>query len=138
MKVTTRRRNVAWRWNLALAATAVVLFWTVAGSGAYLNAPAFKSDEQMIPMRDGVKLHTLIVSPEGLQGRLPILLLRTPYGIDGRASTLGSTFKELADDGYIFVFQDLRGKFKSEGAFVMTRPPRSGRPQVHRRGDRRL
>ena len=78
----------------------------------------------MIPMRDGVKLHTLIFSPEGIQGTLPILLLRTPYGIDGRESSLRSTFKELADDGYIFVFQDLRGKFKSEGAFVMTRPPR--------------
>ena len=75
-------------------------------------------------MRDGVKLHTLIFSPEGLQGKLPILFLRTPYGIDGRAASLRTSLKELADDGYIFVFQDLRGKFKSEGTFVMTRPPR--------------
>ena len=112
------------RVSMALAMAAVVLCWTIEGSGAYPDTPGFKSDEQMIPMRDGVKLHTLVVSPEGLQGRLPILLLRTPYGIDGRATSLRSTFKELADDGYIFVFQDLRGKFKSEGEFVMTRPPR--------------
>ena len=75
-------------------------------------------------MRDGVKLHTLIFSPEGRQGTLPILFLRTPYGIDGRAASLQSSLKELADDGYIFVFQDIRGKFKSEGEFAMIRPPR--------------
>jgi putative CocE/NonD family hydrolase len=78
----------------------------------------------MIAMRDGVKLHTLIFSPEGRRFPLPILFMRTPYGIDGRAGSLQSSLKELADDGYIFVFQDVRGKFKSEGEFMMIRPPR--------------
>ena len=124
MWVTTRGRDARSRVSLAVATTVAVLFWTMQVSGAFADVPGFKSIEEMIPMRDGVKLHTLIVSPEGMQGKLPILLLRTPYGIDGRDSTVRSTYKELADDGYIFVFQDLRGKFKSEGTFVMTRPPR--------------
>ncbi len=124
MMAMMKSRKFGSRPSVAVAVSAAVFFWTTVGSGASLDAPTFKSDEQMIPMRDGVKLHTLIVSPEGVQVRLPILLMRTPYGIDGRASSVRSTFKELADDGYIFVFQDLRGKFKSEGAFVMTRPPR--------------
>ncbi len=93
-------------------------------SGAIADTPGFKSSEEMIAMRDGTKLHTLIFTPEGRQGRLPILFLRTPYGIDGRGASLQSGLRELADDGYIFAFQDLRGKFKSEGSFVMTRPPR--------------
>jgi putative CocE/NonD family hydrolase len=71
-----------------------------------------------------VKLHTLIFIPDGLQGKLPILFQRTPYGIDGRGNALQTSLRELADDGYIFVFQDIRGKFKSEGSFVMMRPPR--------------
>jgi putative CocE/NonD family hydrolase len=78
----------------------------------------------MIPMRDGAKLHTLIYSPKGAQGALPILFLRTPYGVDSRSATLQTSLKELADDGYHFAFQDIRGKFRSEGDFAMIRPPR--------------
>ncbi len=110
--------------SLVIAMTASLFFWTIDGSAAYVDAPGLKSAEEMIPMRDGVKLHTLVFSPEGRRGTLPILLLRTPYGIDGRAAMFQSSLKELADDGYIFVFQDIRGKFKSEGEFVMIRPPR--------------
>jgi putative CocE/NonD family hydrolase len=106
------------------AITAALWFWTIDGWGAHTEAPGFKSSEVMIPARDGVKLHTLIFSPEGRRGATPILFLRTPYGIDGRAETFQSSLKELADDRYIFVFQDIRGKFKSEGEFVMNRPPR--------------
>jgi putative CocE/NonD family hydrolase len=124
MWVKTRWRDSLSRLSMAMATTAAVLFCTVQVSGAFVDAPGFKSAEEMIPMRDGVKLHTLVFTPEGLQGKLPILFLRTPYGIDGRAASFRTTYKELVDDGYIFVFQDLRGKFKSEGGFVMTRPPR--------------
>jgi uncharacterized protein len=124
MKVTMNGRSFARRGNLARAITVSVLCWAVPSVEAFPDVPGFKSTEEMIPMRDGVKLHTLVFMPEGLQGKLPILFLRTPYGIDGRGGMLGTNLKELADDGYIFVFQDLRGKFRSEGTFVMTRPPR--------------
>jgi putative CocE/NonD family hydrolase len=78
----------------------------------------------MIPMRDGVKLHTLIFSPKKQSEPLPVILSRTPYGIARSAERLKGSYRELADDGYIFAFQDIRGKYGSEGAFVMLRPKR--------------
>jgi putative CocE/NonD family hydrolase len=85
----------------------------------------FDKIEQMVPMRDGVKLHTIIYAPKSHSGPLPILFNRTPYGIDGiyRAFPSG-ILKELIEDGYIFAFQDIRGRFKSEGQFAMLRPLR--------------
>src|SRR5215467_4451818 len=80
----------------------------------------FEASEEMIPMRDGVKLHTVICVPKGSTERLPILLQRTPYGAGpGIAGRLPSVYKELVADGYIFAFQDIRGKFRSEGEFRM-------------------
>jgi putative CocE/NonD family hydrolase len=114
----------ATRACLALAIAAALSVHAGEAAEAFLDGQAFKSAEEMIPMRDGVRLHTVVCTPERSSGRLPILFLRTPYGVDGRAASLQSSFRELADDGYIFVFQDLRGKFKSEGQFVMGRPPR--------------
>src|SRR6476620_1408382 len=72
----------------------------------------FEKSEQMIPMRDGVKLHTIIYAPKSRREPLPILFQRTPYGIDGiyRAFPSG-ILKEVIDDGYIFAFQDIRGRF---------------------------
>ena len=86
----------------------------------------FDKIEQMIPMRDGVKLHTIIYAPKSHKEPLPILLNRTPYGIDNiyRGFAAPSSLQELIDEGFIFAFQDIRGKFKSEGQFVMQRPPR--------------
>jgi uncharacterized protein len=86
--------------------------------------------DEMIPMRDGVKLHTIIIIPKGAH-ELPMLLERTPYNAKSFSShdsphlrdTLWSANREWVDDGYIFVFQDIRGKYGSEGAYVMTRPP---------------
>ena len=86
----------------------------------------FEKSEQMIPMRDGVKLHTIIYTPKSHSGSLPILFQRTPYGIDGTYRAFPSgILKELIEDGYIFAFQDIRGRFKSEGQFVMLRPLRT-------------
>ncbi|MDP2959077.1 MAG: CocE/NonD family hydrolase [Longimicrobiales bacterium] len=79
----------------------------------------------MIPARDGVRLNTKIFVPREDTGRLPIVLNRTPYGIEGSASTLGGSLRELAAEGYVFVFQDIRGRFGSEGRFVMQRPART-------------
>jgi len=81
--------------------------------------------EAMIPMRDGVRLYTQIDAPEIPSGPLPILLLRTPYGLGNiTANQLAAALSELSQDGYIFVRQDIRGRFKSEGEFVMLRQPR--------------
>ncbi len=86
--------------------------------------PGFAKTEVEIPMRDGVHLHTAIYVPTAPHGVLPILFVRTPYGIVGAASALRSSYLELEADGYIFVFQDIRGRYKSEGHFVMMRAPR--------------
>ena len=87
-------------------------------------ADRFEVSDVMIPVRDGVKLHAKIFTPRNQGGPLPIIIKRTPYGVEGSAGNFNAYFKALAEDGYIFVFQDIRGKFGSEGTFVMQRPPR--------------
>src|SRR2546427_2920731 len=75
----------------------------------------------MIPVRDGVHLQTVILTPTDKTGPLPILFRRTPYGVpDGPLAMVPASIKELARDGYIFVIQNLRGRFKSEGVFKLT------------------
>jgi len=88
------------------------------------EAEPFVASKAMIPMRDGVKLHTRIFVPKQKTGPLPFILVRTPYGTQNAAQNFASYLKDLADDGYIFVFQDIRGKFESEGTFMMQRPAR--------------
>jgi putative CocE/NonD family hydrolase len=78
--------------------------------------------EFMVPMRDGVRLHTAVYTPKDQKGPLPILLRRTPYGIDTPPRL--AVWKELIDEGFIFARQDIRGRYRSEGAFVMQRPQR--------------
>jgi hypothetical protein len=89
---------------------------------------AFGKIEAMIPMRDGVRLNTEIYLPKRGRERLPILLTRTPYGLghdeQGFHAALSSSYVELVQEGFIFVFQDIRGRYKSEGQFVMWRPLR--------------
>jgi putative CocE/NonD family hydrolase len=83
--------------------------------------PIFTLQEVMLPVRDGVRLQTVILTPVDQQGPLPILFRRTPYGVpDHPFDTMPSSWKELAADGYIFVFQNLRGRFKSEGRFLLS------------------
>lgn len=83
----------------------------------------------MIPMRDGIKLFTVVLVPTQHTNPIPFLIQRTPYGADfplPEDSTIVvkemGSFQQMAKEGYIFVFQDMRGKFKSEGTFEMTRP----------------
>jgi hypothetical protein len=79
--------------------------------------------EAMIPMRDGVKLHVVILKPSEIAGPLPILLERTPYGVeDEDRKSIFARRPELARDGYIFVGEDIRGRYKSQGKFIMMRP----------------
>jgi len=83
-----------------------------------------------------VKLHTVILKPADIAVPLPFLIQRTPYGVDGtsRASFFGQR-PELARAGYIYVCQDIRGRYKSEGSFVheAVRLGRSQRSQSDRR-----
>src|SRR5580704_12508935 len=82
--------------------------------------------EAMVPMRDGVKLHVAILRPVGSESAgepLPFLMERTPYGTENDSSRSVNISKpELAASGYIFVFCDIRGRYQSEGQFVMNRP----------------
>src|SRR5262245_453485 len=106
---------------------------------AHLNRPTDEYDfarrDVMIPMRDGVKLHTVILVPKGAR-RAPILLTRTPYDATGLTSHAPSAHLAsvlqgydnavdvIVDGGYIRVVQDVRGKYGSEGDYVMNRPLR--------------
>jgi len=129
------------RWFVALLLTAA----SAAGAqtspqtpdiGAKYEPPAAADDyikrEVMIPMRDGVKLHTVIVIPRGAK-HAPIILTRTPYHASKRVERNLSTHmltilpqgdEVFVNDGYIRVFQDVRGKYGSEGEYFMTRPLR--------------
>ena len=77
----------------------------------------------MIPMRDGVRLNTHIFRPRNQSTELPIMLERTPYQAPVGEGWAAGKFNALAADGYIFVFQDIRGRYGSEGQFVMQRAP---------------
>jgi putative CocE/NonD family hydrolase len=80
-------------------------------------------------MRDGIKLFTVVITPVQNIKLCPILLQRSPYGAnipipDDSNIPVGKmgNFEPMAKEGYILVFQDIRGKFKSEGTFEMNRP----------------
>src|SRR5271155_3703481 len=107
---------------LCLASTPGFAQTTPPGSDSY-----FKYEKIMVPMRDGVKLETVILTPRDQQGALPILLTRTPYGVPTEESYTGYSPEpeSLNADGYIRVEQNIRGRFESEGEFEMVRPPRS-------------
>ena len=103
----------------------VVLFAAAAPLAAQQAATSFVRTDAMVPMRDGVRLNTQVYAPATAGERLPILLLRTPYGIgDASPEQLEKALPELWADGYVVVRQDIRGRFKSEGQFVMLRQPR--------------
>lgn len=92
------------------------------------QAPAdtsWASREEMIPTRDGIRLRTFIVAPRATTGPLPILLVRTPYGAVNSARNFPGPYRFLAADGYVFAFQDIRGRNGSEGAYLMNRPLRT-------------
>ena len=88
-------------------------------------ADGFVVRDVMIPARDGVRLHAKIFTPKQQREPLPIIMTRTPYGVANAAGNFASYFKALTDEGYIFVFEDILGKFGSEGTFVMQRPARA-------------
>ena len=88
---------------------------------------AYTRQEAMLPMRDGVRLHAVILRPadqrDAPSAGLPFLLARTPYGVEEfNSDSVNRDKPELAASGYIFVFGDIRGRYQSEGKFVMNRP----------------
>ena len=92
-----------------------------------IHSQLFDKRDVMIPMRDGIKLHTEIYTPKHQDGPLPFIFERTPYGLhddDKGYTTKFGIYQELVAEGFIFVFQDIRGRYGSEGQFVMFRDPR--------------
>src|SRR5512138_187478 len=84
----------------------------------------FDRIEAMVPMRDGVRLETDVYVPKGAKGKLPILFMRTPYGFSPDARGYSEWLSrpwlhDLLRDGYILALQSVRGRFGSEGVFVI-------------------
>jgi hypothetical protein len=92
----------------------------------------YQRSELTIPMRDGTPLHAVMLRPQDTSRSFPLLLVRTPFGASRelRSDTVPPQYRELAQDGYIFVIEDIRGRFGSGGEFVSLRgqnDPRSPR-----------
>src|SRR3954453_4501513 len=97
------------------AAAALLAVQTIA------QTPAYTYRKVMVPVRDGVRLETVILAPANAAGPLPILFRRSPYGVPSSADGAGQgSLSALARDGYIFVVQNLRGRFGSEGTFELS------------------
>jgi len=111
-----------------IAGLAVCVAGGLASAHSNEEKISLELQEVMIPMRDGVRLQTVILTPKDAKEPLPILLRRTPYGVPDAASTGQGVPAAAAFYGkYIGVIQNLRGRFKSEGKFVMQRPPHDPR-----------
>lgn len=130
-------RSIARRSIARRAATTAAVFCLVASFSAFiapalgapLAAQASSGDdldrrEVRIAVRDGVQLYAIVVAPRTPTVPLPIMLVRTPYGVaqNLRPGPMPTAYAELAKDGYTFVFQDARGTGRSEGRFIMNGP----------------
>ncbi|MGA8029673.1 MAG: CocE/NonD family hydrolase [Bryobacteraceae bacterium] len=117
----------------ALAAFASTLF----ADSEFDIRSHYTKHEFRIPMRDGVRLFTAVYAPTDSSEKYPILMTRTPYsvepyGLDAYPRRLGPS-RKFAEDKFIFVYQDVRGRFMSEGEFVEMRPEKDvmdGPPDV--------
>ena len=114
-------------WVLAVL---FILAPVVPACGQAPTDAAWSSQRVMVPMRDGVRLQTFIVTPRRTSTPLPMLLVRTPYGAAGGVRGFPGAYRYLANDGYVFVFQDIRGRNGSEGQYLMNRPLRSDSTSV--------
>lgn len=100
---------------------------TAATANARSVRATYSKREHAVPMRDGVRLHTAVYAPrECAPGGHPIMLQRTPYGVapygkDAYRRSLGPS-RLFQDDGFIFVYQDVRGRYMSEGIWEEVRP----------------
>ncbi len=136
--LSSARRRTPWLFRYALILVGVCAFslsalWSghaaatqqVLSSDAFDVAAHYVKTEVQVPMRDGVKLFTSIYVPRDTSRTYPILLNRTPYSCapygEGYRQRIGPS-DEMMRDGYIFVYQDVRGRYMSEGEFVNMRP----------------
>jgi len=114
------------------AVVAIVLAAPLSGQQPPAPPPAddvrarYTKYEFMVPMRDGVRLFTSIYAPKDTSERYPFLITRTPYsvapyGVDQYRASLGPS-EQFQKDGFIFVYQDARGRYMSEGQFQQVRP----------------
>jgi len=100
---------------MVAAAAALVTYRSAA------QTVAFSYRKVMVPVRDGIRLETVIMAPAGQSAPLPILFRRTPYGVPESSDGMSSdVLKPLVRDGYIFVVQNLRGRFGSDGTFDLS------------------
>lgn len=118
-----KTKDNVFQFNIALdSAHKIQTFFARPWSDDVSTAAVYKRQQVMIPMRDGIKLNTVIFSPTEQKEPLPFLLERTPYGVSGNPGPDKSGYtKDMANDGYIFVYQDIRGRYLSEGKFEMQR-----------------
>ncbi len=141
--LTSRTINTTWRAPMTRSKqhlTAVLLGLLAPGSilaqGRGAQAPDYSvkdnyaKSEIMIPMRDGAKLFTIVYAPKDQSQKYPLLMTRTaygipPYGPDAIKPVIGPN-NEFAREGYIVVYQDARGRFKSEGEFIHHKPIEKG------------
>lgn len=121
-----------WRWLLVLCFLHTVAAHAQTESDSAYIRQHYQKTEHQIPMRDGTKLYTIVYAPKDKNQKYPILLNRTPYSVgpygEGKYKTSLGPSSEMLREGYIFAYQDVRGKFMSEGEFV------NMRPQIARKG----
>jgi uncharacterized protein len=109
-----------------LAAVVLLCAPPAAAQDAASFAATYMKREYRIPMRDGTRLFTAVYTPRDTSRSYPIMLTRTPYSVGPYGETqyparLGPS-RRFADEGFIFVYQDVRGRFMSEGDFVHMTP----------------
>jgi uncharacterized protein len=110
--------------TMRVYALVALVYCAVFATAVNAQDPYARTDA-MIAMRDAVKLNTHIYAPTRSNEKFPILLLRTPYGIgNATPAQIAASLPELTAEGFIVVQQDIRGRFSSEGQFVMLRQPR--------------
>ncbi len=113
----------AWLFVVALCVSS---FSPALAQTAEIVKSRYTKSEHMIPMRDGVKLFTVVYTPKDRSQKYPIMMNRTPYSVgpygpDKYKTEVGPSI-HFQNEGYIFVYQDVRGKFQSEGTFEFMRP----------------
>lgn len=122
------------RFDKLICAVLALLAVPVAASNAGQRAAPtevspYTLERVMIPMRDGARMETVILRPRDRRGKLPILIERTPYGVPSTPpQRTPRSLEHLAADGYILVYQSMRGRFGSDGSFTMSmavQPPGS-------------
>jgi putative CocE/NonD family hydrolase len=130
-EIAMRFARLLWKSRMYLWVLAILLLFLLTGRAQAPNPPdyslLFDKTDVMIAARDGVKLHTEIYAPKHSTEPLPIVIERTPYGLhddEKGYSRILTRYAEMIPDDYIFVFQDIRGRYGSEGTFVMQRPVR--------------